>query len=69
MLGPEHTLSRRKHLALHTLSVGELALVCEGRSQIVRTRQRVRMIGPEHALSHLMHLVLDPLSVGELALV
>ena len=50
MLGPEHALLHVKHLALDPLSVGMLALVLEGHGQIVRSRQRARMLGPEHAL-------------------
>jgi hypothetical protein len=69
MLGPENALRHRKHLALDPLSLGMLVLVQEGRSQIVRTRQRLRMLGPEHALSHPKHLALDPLSFDVFALV
>jgi hypothetical protein len=53
----------------HLLGLDVLALACKGRSQVVRSRQRFRMLSPEQALSHLMHLALDRLSVGVLALV
>jgi hypothetical protein len=69
MLGPEQAHHHLMHLALDPLSLGVLALECEGHGQVARTRQRVRMLGPEHALSHLMQLALHPLSVGVLALV
>ncbi len=57
-----------KHLALDPLSLGVFALVCEGPSQVARTRQRAPMLGPEHAPLRPKHLVLDPLSLGVFAL-
>jgi hypothetical protein len=53
MLCPEHALLQLMHLALDPLSLGVFALVEEGRSQVARTRQRVRMLCPEHALFNL----------------
>jgi hypothetical protein len=53
----------------HLLSLDVFTLVKEGRSQIVRSPQRVRMLGPEHALLHRMHLAVHPLRVGVFALV
>ncbi len=51
----------------HLLGLDVFALLCEGRSQIVRTRQRVRMLGPEHALLRPMHLTPDPLGLDVFA--
>ncbi len=50
MLCPAHALQYHKHLALDYLGLGINPLAREGRSQIGRTQQRVRMLCPEHAL-------------------
>ena len=68
MGGSECALARCQRSLQHRLGLGVFDLVCEGRSQIVRSRQRARMLGPEHALLQPKHLVLDPLSIGVSAL-